>query len=79
MLIVGCSNGSKAVTCSSTDVECEYDDNNLINTLFQVPTLDECRQNCIDEDDCEYITYFNASAFPIPKECRVDSTNLVNL
>ena len=59
------------VICSNDDVGCEYDENNLISTVFQVPSLAECRQLCINEDNCEFITYFNASAFPIPKECRL--------
>ena len=59
------------VICSSPNVGCDYDETNLISTVFQVPSLAECRQLCLDEDDCEFITYFNASAFPIPKECRL--------
>ena len=68
------------VPCSDIGFECEYDETNLITTVFQVPTLDLCHQLCIDTADCEYITYFNASAFPIPKECRLyKSCEIVNI
>ena len=59
------------VICSNPNVGCDYDENNLITTVFQVPSLAECRQLCRDEDNCEFITYFNASSFPIPNECRL--------
>ena len=67
------------VICSTNGVGCEYDENNLISTVFKVPSLPECRQLCIDDDNCEFITYFNASTFPIPKECRLyRSCEIVN-
>ena len=49
------------VSCSTEGVECEYTEDNLIDSLLQVASVAECRQLCQDEDTCEYITYFDSS------------------
>ena len=62
------------VTCSNEGVECEYDENNLIDAVMNVPTLEECRQICLDRDYCSYTTYFYDSASPVPSFCLLFKT-----
>ena len=58
------------VTCSSPGVECEYNEQNYIDTESQVPSEEECRSICDDQDQCQFITYFNSSASPFSNICR---------
>ena len=62
------------VTCSNEGVECEYDEDNLIDAVMNVPTLEECRQICLDRDYCSYTTYFYDSASPVPSFCLLFKT-----
>ena len=50
------------VTCTSPGVECEYTGENYIDTETEVQTVEECRQICMDQEDCQFITYFDSSA-----------------
>merc|ERR1719481_1239761 len=58
------------VTCSSLGVECEYNSDNYIGTETQVHSEEECREICENQDQCEYITYYNSSASPFSNICR---------
>merc|ERR1712110_346076 len=55
-------------------VECQYDDTNLIDSVSQVHSEEECRQLCEDQQDCEFITFFNASSTPFSNFCRLFNT-----
>ena len=62
ILLVANSNGLQSPpTCSTEGVECQFDDTNLIDSVFQVHSEEECRQLCEDQQECEFITFFNAS------------------
>lgn len=70
LLLVTFANGFQSPpACSSEGMECDYDENNLIDSVAQVYSEEECRQICEDQLDCEYITYFNASAKPFSNFC----------
>ena len=58
------------VTCETPGVECEYNEENYIDTETQVPSEEECRSICEDQDQCQFITYFNSSASPFSNICR---------
>ena len=58
------------VTCSSPGMECEYNEDNYIDTVFNVYSELECRAICEDQDQCHFITYYNASASPLSNMCR---------
>ena len=58
------------VTCSSPGVECEYNNDNYIDTEYHVHSEEECRAICEDQDQCQFITYFNASASPFSNICQ---------
>jgi len=70
LLLVTFANGFQSPpACSEEGMECDYDENNLIDSVAQVYSDEECRQICEDQLDCEYITYFNASAKPFSNFC----------
>ena len=69
-LLVTFANGLQSpLACSTEGMECAYDENNLIDSVSQVYSDEECRQICEDKLDCDYITYFNASAKPFSNIC----------
>ena len=65
--------GDSPVTCSSEGVECDRTEDNLLDAVMHVMTLTECRQMCLDEDKCNYITYFDDSA-SISHLCQMFTT-----
>ena len=62
------------VTCSNEGVECEINGDNLIDAVMHVPTLEECRQLCLDVKECNYETYFNETASPASNLCLLFKT-----
>ena len=42
--------------------------------IIQVPTVEECRQLCLDRDQCEYITYYDEGAEPLARACLLFSS-----
>ena len=53
---------------------CEYTEDNLIDNLVHVYSEEECRLICLDNEECQFITYFNASAKPVPNICCIFKT-----
>ena len=72
--------GDSPVTCSSEGVECERIGNNLIDAVTHVLTLEECRQICLDDENCDFISYFDDSATPVSHLCQMFITceNTIN-
>ena len=56
------------VTCSSSDTACNNFEDNLIDTINSVATIEECRQLCYFSKDCEFLTYYGDS-FPYRHVC----------
>ena len=79
MVILGSSDGQfvrvgdSLVNCSSEGVQCERVGNNLIDVVPHV-TLEECRPICLDEEHCEFISYFDDSATPGSHLCQMFET-----
>ena len=76
--------GDSPVTCSSEGVECDNSGDNLIDVVFGVLTLEECRQLCLDDVHCNFISYFGDLATPISHLCQMfttcdDTTNSTNV
>ena len=74
MLMSGCDadhvrEGDSPVTCSTAGVECDYNSTNLLDTVAHVYTLKECRQLCLDDVVCQFITYYDDSAVPFSHFC----------
>ena len=59
--------GDSPVTCSTEGVECDNIGDNIIDTVAHVQTLEECRQLCLDEKNCDFISYFDDLATPVSK------------
>ena len=62
------------VICSSEGVECDFNEDNLIDAVMSVLSLEECRQMCLDQESCEFISYFDATAAPIAHFCQLFSS-----
>ena len=65
--------GDSPVTCSTQDVECDTEGGNLLDVITNVLTLAECRQLCLDDEKCNFITYFDDSAL-IAHLCQMFTT-----
>ena len=63
--------GDSPVTCSDEGVECDRTGDNLIDAVTHVMTIQECRQICLDDNNCSFISYFDDSASPIPHFCQL--------
>ena len=78
LLLISGGNGQKLprspVDCNTPGVECKYDEDTLINTIMQVPSVEECHQLCKDMEDCNFITYYDEAAFPVSKMCQLFRT-----
>ena len=66
--------GDSPVTCSTEGVECDNIGDNLIDAVTHVPTLEECRQMCLDDNNCNFISYFNHSDARVPNLCQMFRT-----
>ena len=72
------------MTCSSEGVVCDNSGDNLIDAVFGVLTLEECRHLCLDDVNCNFISYFGDLASPISHFCQMfttcdDTTNSTNV
>ena len=68
------------VTCSTEGVECDKIGDNLIDAVTHVPSLEECRQLCLDDANCSFISYFDDTASPVSHLCQMFTTcdNIIN-
>ena len=58
------------VTCDNgNDVACDIHENNLVGSFGGVASLAECRQLCLDSQDCQYLTYYPHDSFPYQRLC----------
>ena len=62
------------VSCSSEGVVCAFSEDNLLDQVPGVATLDQCRELCLDMDTCQYISYFDENATPIAGFCQLFNT-----
>ena len=62
------------VTCSSKGGECLFSEDNLLDAVMHVMSLEECRQMCLDQESCNFISYFDATAAPIAHFCQLFSS-----
>ena len=62
------------VTCSREGVVCENTNNNILDQVPGVPTLDMCRELCLDVENCQYLSYFDQNATPVSGFCQLFKT-----
>ena len=58
--------------CSVDGLACEMHDN-TIAILPNVPTIEECRLLCQDQDNCNYISHFGPGSYPFVETCMLFS------
>ena len=61
--------GQTPIGCSVNDVACTSNENNTIDFIGGVADVEECRQLCIDEPSCEFLTYYQDTSFPFREAC----------
>merc|ERR1719223_2682275 len=66
--------GDSPVTCSTEGVQCEKSGDNLIDAVTRVLSLEECRQLCLDDENCDFISYLDGSASPVSNLCQMFTT-----
>ena len=71
LLVTAASASGAPVTCSSEGVECEVREDNLIDAVMHVMSLEECRQMCLDQESCQFISYYDDSAAPVSHLCQM--------
>ena len=59
------------VICSSGGIACDYTNENIIDQITGVPTVDMCRELCLDINDCQFFSYFDETATPFPGFCEL--------
>ena len=59
------------VTCVSDNVACDIHDNDFIESVGAVSSIEECRQLCYDNEDCGFITYYDDGGFPYQEVCQL--------
>ena len=69
---MNCFSGLPDGLCSVDGLACEMHDN-TIAILPNVPTMEECRLLCQDQDNCNYISHFGAVSFPFVETCMLFS------
>ena len=60
-------------TCSVQDQACEIHEDNLLASLPGVASVNQCRQLCLDEQDCSHFSHFGEASFPIADVCLLFS------
>ena len=63
--------GDSPVTCSTAGVLCNYNETSLIDQVTHVYSLKECRQLCMDDADCKFISYLDEQAVPFSHLCQM--------
>ena len=60
-----------SLDCQNNNTACENFDDNLIQTIHGIYTLLECREICLDNTECEFITYFGQTGIPLRNSCQL--------
>ena len=69
--LVSCSSD---LDCFLDHQECEIHQDNLITTVTDVPTMDQCLALCQDEFTCVAFTYFGTEGYPLRESCVMFSS-----
>ena len=57
------------ITCTSNQTACDNHEDNVLDKIGNVQTLEECRQLCYDNQDCDFLTYYGDQSFPLRHLC----------
>ena len=61
--------GESPVSCASDNVACDAHEDNVLEEIGGVTNIEECRQLCYDNDECQFITYHGVDSFPFQEFC----------
>jgi len=64
----GQSDGGLPFICSVENYECIQGDGPS-DVLFNIPSIEDCRQICLDDGYCSFTTYYHSDGFPGKKMC----------
>ena len=73
-IVNSCSSPVKmntSISCSRENALCEFTEDSLIDAVMHVPSLEDCRQKCLNDENCQHISYFNDNAQPVKHLCRL--------
>merc|ERR1719450_1144862 len=66
--------GDSPVTCASDNVACTVHEDNLLDIVGDVASIEECRQLCYYMEDCDYLTYYDINGSPFIEVCQLFSS-----
>ena len=56
--------------CSASNQTCELEDNNVIGILNGINSVEECRQQCLDNNGfCTVFSHYNSAGAPFRDTC----------
>ena len=61
------------VTCISDNTSCEVTDENFIDGINDIYSVEQCHQLCMNNENCKFLTYYEAGSFPIEEFCYLFS------
>ena len=61
--------GDSPIGCSEDNVACIAHTDNLVEYVGGISDIDECRQLCNDQKECQYLTYYDITSFPYSEAC----------
>ena len=62
------------VTCISDNTLCEVTDENFIDGINDIHSVEQCRQLCLNNENCKFLIYYEAGSFPMEEFCYLFST-----
>ena len=61
--------GGSPVTCASNNTACDDTEDNHIEIIGGIESIQECRQLCYDSNECEYLTYYGNEVCFLFRQC----------
>lgn len=60
--------------CFVEDQACEANEDNFLDSVPGLSSVEECYEICNDNTDCEFLSYFGADSFPLQNYCMLFTT-----
>ena len=67
-------NFSTVTTLNIEGQVCETNEDDLIETISDVETIEQCRNLCHSNPNCVFFNYFGSNSFPFNKLCMILSS-----
>ena len=69
-VILNVSSASQ-IGCIIKSTACQAHRDNNLGLYPDIPTIEECRQLCHDNRDCQFLTYYGEDSFPLLQVCEL--------